>query len=54
MVKDRVDNLLSKTSTDRHGAKIRLWYSEENLLVVIAVNNYNAIRYVTTKHIQAK
>ena len=62
MVEDLVDNLLSKNSVeikvDRSPLgedKIVVFRGKlENLLLAIAVNCYNASRYVTSKHVQIK
>ena len=62
MVEDGVDNLLTKTwvviKVDRSPwgkDKIVVFRRIlENLLLVIAINSYNASRYVASKHVQIK
>ena len=61
-VEDRVDNLLSKNSVEvkpdqspwGKGLIVFRRKLENLLLVMIAVNSYNAICYVTSKHVQIK
>ena len=50
MVEEWVDNLLSKISVEIVVFRRKL----DNLLLVIAVNSYNATCYVTSKHVQIK
>ena len=51
-IKRSIEN---KMLTDRHGAKIVVFRRKlKNLLLVIAINSYNAIGYVTSNHVQIK
>ena len=59
MVKDRVDNLLSKNTVKIKVERLP-WGKDkivvfrrklENLLLAIAINSYNVSRYVTSKHV---
>ena len=62
IVEDCVDNLLLKNSVQIEVDRLP-WREEkivvfrrklENLLLVIAMNGYNAICYVASKHVQIK
>ena len=63
MVEDHVDNLLLKNSfqimVDQSPwgeDKVVVVFSRklENLLLVVAINSYNASRYFTGRHVQIK